>query len=242
MRTTDFFVKYDRRRERWQVTFVGWLLVSITVLMGLAALAVVPRAVRGLGLLRAAQETSLPAPVSAPPAAVGGATPVTRPGAWTVWEERVGDTVRYHAPDEVRALVMADFRAAGNWWQANLGSPDVLEAGVADYYSGPMVETMRQEVARLRQQGEVRLIYAQDPPPDGRAPIEITTFTADGQEVYLNQVQGASESAVYHVADGTLVPGSRQAASPVQATYRLAFDAASRRWKVHELLYAGALR
>ena len=240
MRATDFFVRYDRRRERYRVTFAGWLLVAITGLMGLAAVVGLVRAVDSP--LRAAPDTTLVGPIIAPTPLTAAAATSARPAVWAVWEEGVGDTVRYRAPDVVTALVVADFQTAGDWWRAHLRTPDALDAGLADYYAGPLLEELRREAAQLRATGTARLIYQQAPPSDGRPAVEVTTFSADGQTAYLTHLQGASRSAEYRVADGALTPGSQQAAPPLQATYRLAFDPTSRRWKVHALLYAGALR
>jgi hypothetical protein len=245
MRATDYFVRFDRRRERYRVTFAGWLVAAITALMALAA---------SVALLRAVDRPLRPAPVDgdagvasapamAPTLQATAATPAPeRPIEWPVWPETAGGAVRYRAPAAVAALAAADFGAAGAWWLANVRSPETLSAGLAAYYSGPLLAAMRQAVTAMQAAGTVRLIYDQAPLPAGMAAVEVTGFSPDGRTAYLTHRQGASHSAAYRLADGGLVPGSQQAAPAVQAAYRLTFDATTRRWKVDALLYAGAGR
>ena len=242
MRALDFLVRYDRRRERYRVTAIGWVTVALAAALGLAAAVALVRAARHP--LSAAAGTTVPAPLSVPAPTLLPATgtPAARPDTWQVWAETVGEGTVFHAPDDVTAMVIADFRATADWWQANQRAPDVLEAGLAARYSGPMLEQVRQAVERIRQDGKVRLIFHQDAPPEGRPEVEVTSFSQDGRTAYLTHLQGASHNAEYALDDGALVPGSQQVLPPIQATYRLVFDASSRSWTIDALMFAGALK
>jgi hypothetical protein len=186
----------------------------------------------------------VPAPLSAPAPSPesGTGTPAVRPDTWQVWAETAGGGTVFHAPDEVTAMVIADFRATAEWWQANQRNLDVLEAGLAARYSGPMLEQVRRAVERIRQEGKVRLIFQQDAPPEGWPEVEVTSFSQDGRTAYLTHLQGASENAEYALDGGALVPGSQQTLPPIQATYRLVFDAGSRSWTIDAMMFAGALK
>ena len=245
MKATDFFVRYDRRRERWQVTPVGWVVAALAMMVALAA---------AVGFVRAIHHPidhlkMVDAPDSAPDpiAVVPASSPVTttRPISWVVEAETLevatGDgssqPVLFHAPDEIEAMVIEDFNAAMGWWNANQSNPDELEANLPTYFAQEELVRSQQWVVTMRSDDRMSLVYDVQPVlrnADQEALVQAITFTADGQGAFVSQLLGESGVAQYRLSDGTLIAGSQRRLPAMRLVYRLAFDSAHRRWRIAE--------
>ena len=242
MKATDFFVRYDRRRERWQVTPVGWVVAALAMMVALAAAVGFVRAIHHpidhLKMVDA--PASVPGPIAFVPTPILVTT--MRPISWAVEAEMFevaigGGSLQpslFHAPDEIEAMVIEDFNTAMSWWNANQSKPDELEANLPTYFAQEELARSQQWVATMRSDDRMSLVYDVQPVSANADQGAVTTFTADGREAYVSQLLGESGVAEYRLSDGTLIAGSQRRLPAMGRVYRLAFDNDDRRWRIAE--------
>ncbi len=227
-KAVDYFVAYDFRRGRWQVKPMGWVAVFLALVLAAGA---------GLGAWRGLAGRVTPA--RAPqPTAVSGPSTATRPVSWPVWQEQTATGVAYQVPPEVKHMAVDDFKAAMAWWEGNLLKPDVLEQGLATYFAGPELVRRRESAAATRQFDTVGIVYQTEPFPENYPQaaqgVQWQSAGQDGQTAFVAHYVGRRQAAFYRVSDGALLEGSQDNLPAMTLIYRLAFDAATRRWLVDD--------
>ena len=231
MKTTDYFIKYDHRRSKWQVKPMGWVALFLAlILLGGAGLGVW----RGMTqkVTPVSAQATFPTPTPAP---------VSRPAEWPVWEAQViNGHPSYDAPQEIKDLIVHDFEEAQAVWKENALKPDALLQIAPQYFSGKEL-TMRLNVAHGTQEaGIVGVSYNEEALIGGKVPVGVMfqSIDATGKTAYVTQYVGQRQVAFYQVADGNLVEGSEQTLPPMSFTYKLVFDPAARRWKIDQKIMA----
>lgn len=234
MKLTDYFIKYDQRRDKTTIKPMGVVLILLVlILMGGAVFGVWNTFNNKVDTVEASMPTADSNTEDGQPADTS-----SRPVNWSVSvAEDMGDgVVRYSLPPEIEQMAYDDIDEAFNWFADNLKvfSIDKLEKDVELYYTDAELERMQASIRSLKEVGQFGLPLDEQSPPYGLARLAIEGVLPDGKTVYVRHTIGARKMAYYN-SDGSTIEGSTIISlPPEQHIYRLVFNETLRRWQIAE--------
>lgn len=237
MRFSEYFVKYDARRDKTTIRPMGVVIILLALVLLLGALFGTWQA-----LTTKVKPVQARSPATATPAPDEWRVRDTgnRPINWTVIkaEDLGGGVVRYALPSEIEQTVTDDLEEILDWWTFNLThyNFDELAQDVTVYYAEPELEKKKKSIATLQEVGQFGVPSDIQPPPYGLPRIAVDGVLPDGKTVYVWETIGARKMTYYN-ADGTLIEGSQTIdLPPDRILYRMVFNDKLRRWQIAEFV------
>ena len=235
----DKLIQEDPLRNRKRLGPLGWLIVFIAILFGLACVlgayslvthnvAVLQPKATALAIKNGDQITMNASSLAVTPTL--SATPAI---TWTVGlaKDPMGQTVYDGAP-EIKAWAIRDYVTAQTWLDTHLLDKAYLLQHLDEYYTGKALDDGRANLARSF--NETFIIMA--PPiaqPRQPAPMDkplFVTFSPDGRQMRLNDYTGAGPAKQYDTR--TRKPVAVSLKNRFLWQYLVEFDAQSGRWKI----------
>ncbi len=235
----DKFIQEDSLRNRKRLGPLGWLVVFIAILFGLAcvlgAYSLVTHNVVALQPKQTAGAVESGNQVTLSTSSLT-VTPTLRASpaiTWTVWvsKDPMGQTVYDGAP-EIKAWAIRDYIAAQSWLNTHLLDKTYLLQHLDEYYTGKALDDGRVNLARAFDETFVLMA----PPiaqPRQSAPMDkplFVTFSPDGRQARLNDYTDAGPAKQYDTR--TRKPMALTLKNKFLWQYLVEFDPKVGRWKI----------
>ncbi len=242
MNFSEYFIKYDARRDKTTIRPMGIVLILLVLVLLLGAVFGMWKALTNK--VQAVDTATLSTATPSDAAEIGGVWQPRDTGQdpinWHVIkvEDMGNGIIRYALPPEIKKLAIDEIQELIDWQTKYISAADAeaLAQHVDTYYAEPLLTTMKKYIDTLERSGQVGVEFDKQPPPYNLPPLEIEGVTQDGKTAYIRQTIGARKMDFFN-ADGSRIEGMSTASYPPQQyVYRIVFNTELRRWQLAEQL------